>query len=248
VRPEPTQKGNPHQLTIQQHVFPRASIKRFAGADGKVSVRLSGKIGEQRRYPSAKIFCAERVWDQRSEARYMKDIEDEFLALVEQIATGLESLGDHQNRIATKFFALWSLRAQFEQNPTSDQFISGVAGESLTTDQQERLEKTGVAYIRADQAMPGRFLAGLQIQTRIDYLCVQFQGMRWGIVKANEGEFICPDTFGQLAAIPLTPTVCLYLGHQDSTIPKLEVATANRVAQQLSRKYCIARDFAACPL
>jgi hypothetical protein len=96
--------------------------------------------------------------------------------------------------------------------------------------------------------MPGRFLAGLQIQTRIDYLCVQFQGMRWGIVKANEGEFICPDTFGQLAAIPLTPTVCLYLGHQDSTIPKLEVATANRVAQQLSRKYCIARDFAACPL
>lgn len=42
--PKP-QKGNPHKLTIDQHIFPKASISRFTGENGRVQVRR--KSGEQ---------------------------------------------------------------------------------------------------------------------------------------------------------------------------------------------------------
>jgi hypothetical protein len=32
------QKGNPHGFTINQHVFPLASIARFSNGDGRVSL------------------------------------------------------------------------------------------------------------------------------------------------------------------------------------------------------------------
>jgi hypothetical protein len=96
--------------------------------------------------------------------------------------------------------------------------------------------------------MPGRFLSGFQIQMAIDAVSSQFKGRHWGIVRANEGEFVCPDTFGELAALPVAPAVCMYLDQQDSAIPKWEVARRNGFAQHYTRKYCIARDFVACPL
>ena len=34
------QKGNPHELTVKQHCFPRRSIERFANKDGIVNVWL----------------------------------------------------------------------------------------------------------------------------------------------------------------------------------------------------------------
>ncbi len=247
--PEPTQYGNPYQLAIRQHVFPRASIARFAGTDGKVSVKRVGE-GTARKYsPGSKIFCAKRAWDQRSEIGYMKDIEDEFQNLAKEIDCGLDCLTPLQHLAATRFFALWSLRAQIEYSPIPDQPVrGGIRGEPWTKDQQERLEKQGAIYIRSDQTMPGRFAAGWQVLMGIDAVTAQFDGRAWRIVKADEGEFVCPDSFGQLAALPVTPTVSLHLGHQDSTISKREVAMWNCLARQLARRYIFARDFAACPL
>jgi len=33
-------KGNPRELTVNQHVFPKRSIDRFANDQGRVSVRI----------------------------------------------------------------------------------------------------------------------------------------------------------------------------------------------------------------
>ena len=46
-RPENPQRGNPHQLTVRQHVFPRASIVRFLGG-GRIDV-IDFKRGLTRR-------------------------------------------------------------------------------------------------------------------------------------------------------------------------------------------------------
>lgn len=178
----------------------------------------------------------------------MKDIEDAFHAVAEQIVSGRSSLLPEQHPIVTKFFALWVWRARLQHDPIADQAIAGVAGEPLTKDHQEGLEVEGRVYVRSDQTMPGRFLAGVQGLQEIDAVSAEFEGRRWGVVRAAEGEFICPDTFGQLAAVPVTPTICLCRDHQDSVIPKCEVGRANRSAQQSARRYCIARDFAACPV
>jgi hypothetical protein len=247
VRPEPTQKGNRHGLTVQQHVLQHAGIARFAGPDGKVAVKLCGKPSIQRLLPNHNLFCARRLWDQRSEAGYMKGIEDEFQRLVESILRGSRALKLTQT-LSSQDFSLSGCCAQLQHHPIPDHILNGVLGEPLTKDQQERCEKSWGAFVRPDQSFPGRFLSGLQIQAGIDALSTQWAERRWGIVRANEGEFICPDTSGQLAAVPLTPTVSLHLDHEDSVIPRSEVARRNVSAQRLARRYSIARDFAACPL
>jgi hypothetical protein len=176
----------------------------------------------------------------------MHAIEDEFQALAQEIVDGLLVLSPQQNIAATRFFTLWLSRALIQQNPVPDHAINGVPGEQLTQDQQERLEKLGRAYISPDQTIAGRFLCGLQISQKMDALNPQFEAKRWGIVKANEGEFICPDTF-EHAILPVTPSVYMFLGQENSTISKLEVAKINGLAERSAKKYRIARDFSACP-
>jgi hypothetical protein len=178
----------------------------------------------------------------------MKDIEDEFQNVAREIHEGLARLSWQQEAAATRFFAFWSLRVRIEHSPIPDQTTNGVHGEPVAKDQQERLEKRGCAYVRSDQRMPGRFLSRLLIQMGIDSAVARLQGAAWAIVRTDDGEFICPDTFGQLAAIPVTPTASRYLGDQDATIPRCEVARRNRLAQQSAKRYNIERDFGACPL
>src|SRR5277367_3510248 len=78
VKTEKPQKGNPRRLTFWQHVFPAKSIERFAGHDGKIAVRHRQADKEFKLAPENELFCAQRRWDQRAEAGYMKEIEDQF--------------------------------------------------------------------------------------------------------------------------------------------------------------------------
>jgi hypothetical protein len=77
------QKGNPHRLTVNQHVYPAWSIERFADTTGKVEVWLRRSDKTFRASPDNPLFCARRTWDQRAESGYMKAIEDEFQILAD---------------------------------------------------------------------------------------------------------------------------------------------------------------------
>jgi hypothetical protein len=246
VRPEPPQKHNPHKLTIWQHVFPAKSIGRFAGADGTVSVTLCETGRQFRVPPEDRIFSAKRVWDQRAETGYMKDIEDNFQALADQIVDGRRSLDSEHYRVARMFFALWWLRFSARNSPTPDGVLVGIEPDALSRDQQEILEAKGVAYIRADRKMPGRVLSGSQIQMDIDRFEACYAGLRWGVATAAKGEFILPDTFGQLMAVPVTPTICLVGDHENVEMPPSEVSRFNRLAVQSAKTYFIARDPTHC--
>ncbi|MDO8065442.1 hypothetical protein [Janthinobacterium sp. SUN206] len=83
-----SQKGNPHKLTIDQHIFPKACIARFIGENGTVQVRR--KNGEQDLWlvPGSSYFCARRLWDQKAEAFFMKAIEDRYQEVARSIVTG----------------------------------------------------------------------------------------------------------------------------------------------------------------
>lgn len=65
---EKTQKGNPHQLTINQHYFPARSIERFVRPDGRVDVHYIKNSKNFQVKPNNPIFCARRAWDQRVES------------------------------------------------------------------------------------------------------------------------------------------------------------------------------------
>jgi hypothetical protein len=245
---EETQKGNPHGLTINQHVFPKKSIDRFAGNKGLV--QLYRKNGGQviRVNSSNNLFCALRVWDQHTEAGVGKYIEDRFQSLAESIQTGsTQVIGHFEKKVVEEFFSLWRTRHRFLHQGLEDAKLWGIDGDSLTKDQQEILERKHVMFC-VDGVMPGRFLAGPQV---FGY-SVTFQesnvNTQWGIVRASDGEFIVPDCFEDMMIVPLSPSISLMADQPNTTITRRELEIVNSIAINRSENFFFAKNFSRCPI
>jgi len=70
---------------------------------------------------------------------------------------------------------------------------------------------------------------------------------RWGVIEAQEGEFLVPDV-PLHTVIPFMPTRCLASPAPDGMITRQNLAEINRNSLAASRAYFFARDFAACPV
>ena len=249
---EKPQKKNPHGIIVNQHIFPARSIERFANSKGTVDVKLIKQNKIIKLPPSDPLFCAKRRWDQRAETGYMKTIEDSFQSLASSIINvRVTSLEDMDCRIATDFFALWSLRHFRNENPIQDVQLKGImSGKSLSKDDKERLEKNHALFVEGDMdaLVPGRFMTGLNIQINIDRMRSQIGKLRWGIVRSIEGEFIVPESFSTHAIIPISPTVILLGDSTNLLIPRSEVAKVNKLAVSHCRNYYFARNLQNCPL
>ena len=102
-RPEKTQRGNAHKLTLRPHVFPAASIARFVDSDKRVSLCDVLQRRIRRAAPDDPVFRAQRTWDHGSEAGFMKRIEDAFQNLAAKIIDGwVFTIGDEDKRIANE--------------------------------------------------------------------------------------------------------------------------------------------------
>jgi hypothetical protein len=244
---EKPQKGNSHQITIYQHVYPARSIERFADASGTVEVWLRRNNKTFRASPDNPLFCARRTWDQRAESGYMKAIEDEFQILADRIVNGGARLTAEESLAASKFFILWQVRVEQRRQPTADVAMRGVAPDPLTKDQREQREKMAATFINPDRTLSGRSVSGFHIFKEIDRRLPQLTHARWGVITAQQGEFLLPESFGYCCQIPIAPNRCLVYGQPDMLIPKFEVAKANRVAAALDIDYLVARHFAKCP-
>lgn len=247
---EKTQKGNPHQLTVNQHCFPASCIKRFANNEGKVQlVRLSEKDPILAK-PEAKIFCAKRAWDQRAEHIFMKEIEDKYKILAEKIVSDntLVLNAEHQ-KVITDMFALWNVRFHWKEQPIEDQAIEGAIGVAVeyTKDQQEELEKNGITTIRPDLCIPGRSFTGLSIQTNVYSVREQMSDACWGILRSRSGQFLVPDQSSNSRMMPLTPYLCLFSQSENEEIDEAELARINAHAVAGSKEYYFAQDLAQCP-
>lgn len=248
---EKTQKGNPHQLTIKQHILPARSIARFLDASGRVSVfnKKAGKIIQAK--PDDQIFCAKRIWDQRAESGYMKKIEDRFQSLADSILEGNQNnIGPLENRIITDMFVLWNIRAHRNRNPIKDKKIENALAISreLSKNEQEILESKHVGFIKPDYTMPGRSLAGLNIQMNIDIARESMRDAQWGVLTAKDGEFIVPDNFSNARVLPLTPKHCLVSERDNDVISFQEVQHINRMALANNLDFWFARDVSKCPV
>ncbi len=192
----------------------------------------------------AKIFCAKRNWDERSEKGYMLDIETKFHAQIDNLVSF-----DERNHIAiSRYFCLWRLRHKFHLNHLLDAPLAGVEGGSLTKEQQEILEKSGFGYINEKAAMPARQLTGAQIQIGIDQLMQTFEGIKWGLIQAKKGHFLSSDSYHQLCFIPVSPTVSFAGNLPDQCLTFNEVALANRQSVDSSTKFYFAKNLKKCPI
>ena len=146
---ERTQKGNPHELTVQQHVLPRKTIARFCGADGRVKVRLLTRGLDLPLTPVDPLFCVQRAWDQRGESLVGGSIENPFQAIADCLVDGsLERLDSEMHALITEMYLLWRQRCLRVGNPTPDFRPKGVTPCNLPLEVQERIEKAGVSFIR----------------------------------------------------------------------------------------------------
>jgi hypothetical protein len=241
---EKPQAKNPHSLTIKQHVLPARSITRFSGIDGKVSVRIKGREKDLILPPDDDLFCAKRAWDERAEHGYMKQIEDEFQKLADKLLNGTHSIDSSSNLTISRFHTLIRLRADVRASPLSDVELKGIQGENLTKDQEEILEKKWVLFSRTDSEVPGRQMAGLQIQILLDRICSL--DFTWGTVISTDVDFLVPDTFGDILIVPLSPQCCLVANSPSGEITRECAIEVNRIAISKSLNYILAHDFAKC--
>jgi hypothetical protein len=248
---EKPQKRNPYRLTISQHIFPARSIERFTDDAGMVEVRIAGQNKVVRLPPKSALFCAKRRWDQRAETGYMKKIEDAFQSLAAKVVDNHAAvLSEADSRIATDFFALWYLRSYRDSHPIGDVQLKGViGGERFTKDEEERLEERHVTFIRGENALvSSRFMTGLNIQMGIDRIRSQAGGLRWGVVCSLAGEFIVPETFSNVAILPISPKLILAGNSRNLLASPATVVEVNRLAISCCRTYYFSRRLSNCPL
>lgn len=245
---EKTQSGNPHKLTIKQHIFPAASIVRFAQEDGYVAVYLQEQQKIVPLKPTDELFCAERAWNQAAERGFMRKIETAFQKLAEQILTETfdSILGFSENRIISEFYALCRLRDEVKQSPPQDVQIKNVLPENtLTKNQEEILENKGYIFARGS-TMLSRHLASIRIRTLLDRLCEP--ETTWAIIYSREIEFIVPDSFREIGIVPISKNYCLVANHVSGEISSDNAIEINRIAVNNSLKYYFAHDLTKCGL
>lgn len=247
-RYERTQKANPHKLTVNQHVFPAASLKRFEDETGRLD--LYDRIRGIRRPALRKdvAFCAKRAWSHREETGFMRQIEAAFQPLVEKILTGdVQSFNEDQNSILNEFFALWYMRARHRYLDKQEIQANGITGENLTKDQEEILERKGYAFARKGGKFLARQLNGMQLQIKTGRYAEDIKSTVWGIIRLQEGEILIPDVPSH-SIIPLTPILCLVANSSGGFITKDNLAQLNYAVREASQEYFFAKNLKCCPI
>ncbi|MHB8370663.1 MAG: DUF4238 domain-containing protein [Leptospirales bacterium] len=241
---EKTQNRNPHGLTRRQHVLPARSIERFVGEDGRVSVlqKNGTKIKTFPAQPKDKSFCADRVWDQRAENGWTKKVvEDPFQDLADRIISGETYSFDSKDKsIVDSFFCLWEARAFFRINPPQDQPVKDCSG--IESKDQQELEKNHGLFIKHNNTMSGRSIAGMGITKRFDSILINIQDSEWTIVESKDREFIVPD-FPRFLYVPISPTICLVANCSRLDFDKQEVESINDLLFKNAISYVFAKDF-----
>lgn len=245
---EKPQKTNPNKITVKQHVFPRASIARFANTEGNITTFYIPNKKKIVLTPSNEMFCARRVWNQVAEAGYIKSIEDRFQILASAISSGtLKEIQHSDQPLITGFFHLCRLRAQYKKNPIND--ITNpvsLSKPTLTKDQHEILEKNGYVYFY-NEIIPRRHLTGIAIQAELIAIR-RIIDIPWGIIRTTGVELIVSDNFYDFdePIIPISPTIFLTANTENKTLTVNESRLLNLQSIFLSSEYYFARNFARC--
>lgn len=246
---EKTRGKNPNRLTVNQHIYPRRSIARFAGDDKRVDVHDVVRCQIRRAKPQDCIFCARRAWDQRAETGYMKDIENRFQSLAEIIISEQSTISSVEDKqVVERFFALWYMRSRYSELKNQEIKLNGISGENLTKEEEENFEAKRYLFARTGGIVPARQLNGLWLQSQIDGYARDLSAVeRWGVIQPQSGEFITTDTPWHMI-IPLTPKLALVGNEPDGMILAETLAQLNRLAIAGSQRYFLAHDLSECPV
>ncbi len=242
---EKTQPRNPHQLTIKQHCFPRKSIARFANDGGLVHVHLVGPAKTVSLKPDDANFCALRVWDQRAESGFMKDVEGAYQDLADKIADGkvVRRLRQTEKQAITDMYVLWHCRWHWNKSPVEDQKLNALdVLHNYSKNEQELLEKEHITVIKPDRTISGRHFTGGTIFRNFNAARKNMRNCSWGILVSRSAGFIVPDNASNRFILPVTPSICLDNGEGYRLADKHTVTKMNEISKKTSEKYYFGRS------
>jgi hypothetical protein len=241
---EPVQKGNPHDLVVKQHIFPKRSIQRFCEGTGCVDLFILSGNKRLSIKPDNSIFCVRRSWDERAEKGYGKSIEDKFQSAIEKVLNDNSSCIDH--KALTEFYCLWQIRHYWSRLSIPDEDLGVQPEYPLEIDDREGLEKAHIVYVNNEGKIPARILRGLRMQQNLDDAIEKMAGIKWGMLTASQGEFLVPDNFSGVYIVLVNPKLCFAAGYDSQTIRLSSVNHINSLAVSSADRYIFARDFSKC--
>jgi len=244
---EPVQKGNPHQLTVKQHILPSKSIARFANKKNHVDLfNLTAKKRLQAK-PSDSIFCVNRSWDERTEKGFGKDIEDSFQSVAEKILKRDITANSDDHCAITRFYCLLRVRHHYSDLSLDNQKLGVQPEYILNIDDREQFEKSHIVYINDSGEIPARIWRGLLMQSSLDSAVSKMIGVRWGVLTSEEGEFLVSDNSSPVCVIPINPKQCLAANCESKTIRLELVRQVNTQIMTGARRFIFARNLDQCP-
>jgi hypothetical protein len=246
-----TQTGNPHGLTVNQHIFPQFCIKRFSDSSGKVSFYDKQYNRTSKQYPKNHRFCGQRVWNENQETGFMKSIEDDYLSVINRVYHQVTyQLQPEDHYVITSMFFLWKFRQYRTTNPIPNTRLKGILtnglSASFTLDQREQAEKVGVTIIDDNGWVNSRDMTGDNIQLQVMHYRNHYKNMRWGVLHSQNAEFLVPDTYDDVLVLPVSPFICFVLNFESALVTDQHVYQINKIAVSKSQKYYFARDFSKC--
>lgn len=248
---ELVQKGNPNQLTINQHVFPARSILRFMDRK-RVEVMEKRENRKIPRKPDDALFIAKRLWDHHSEHGFMHDIEALYQQVADKIISGHRILTDKENRAITDFYSLWNLRQREKSSATIYDQFPEFKGKKIVVDKdrQERHEKRGVTYWNEKGEIPNRVLTGNSLWQQVLLERKRNAGSTWGIFegKTDEADFLVPDRLSFHTVVPVSPKICLVANQKNRLVDFVFVARMNGLALDNSENFYFAKKLENCPI
>lgn len=251
-KPPKTAEGNPFRLTRRQHVLPKKSIGRFCDADGNVEVLWKDGGNTFLARPGNPVFCADRVWSQKAEVGWMKDIEDEFQLVAEKVLGG-EDFSDlvYQNAI-NMFWSLWVQRQNVrdaEAFYVGEELIDRVSIDAdalFNAQERDELEVQGFATIE-QCGIPSRYLFSSTIGQNTRDQFNAMRSYRWGAVIASGVNFLVPDHVSHQCYVPISASVALVAGVRGfSAVSSEAVASLNHQFLSQAKNYCFSRRIDEC--
>ncbi|MFT9410086.1 hypothetical protein [Acetobacter fabarum] len=247
---EKPSKGNPYQLTIKQHVFPKRMIKRFSDlTTGRVDVIRKTGLKKLSLKPDAEIFCAMRQWDQRSEAILSHPIEKRFNELTSNIIENpFYIITEQDNKIINSFYALITSRQNCKYKPHKDlEFNSDTENSVEISKEKQELLESNYVYFRNKAGLPSRMFNGMMIQKNVDYFNIKYRNLNWNISYLSHGEIVVPEMI-DFFFIPISPNMFLTPTPGGRILSFADCIALNQCINALCQRstYFFARDLNKC--
>jgi len=182
----------------------------------------------------------------------MLQIESTYQNLAERVLAGQDNLNEEENAAITDFYLLWNLRQRAKSNPPQFPGIPGWRPKVIISEknEQERMEKAGIAYWNQEGKLPDHVSVGTSLQLEILAERERMNGTKWGIftVKARNGEFLVPDRLSEHTALPLSPRICFVAGYSNRNVDSSFVRQYNSLAIANAEKFYFASHIKNCPI